>query len=596
MSSLGFVALQSSKKNSQMPCEEDILRIASRLQNTFVEKKNHTVAIIGLQDSVIAALVIKQFVRLAHPQAQLRVFIFDRCPLAREEVLSDHHHQLQAEMKILQKGWPPCFSGAFYLPWPDPRVGVSFQWGDLLVQLGSVNEVFDMCFVEQSLRPVIDQYLGKHALAFARQSSHSFVPRSHRRRPSRKNYFARPSVRNAKHISIIGGGVAGVSCALLFAKRGFRVSLVDSAETLMNGASGNRRAAVFTRISPFDSRNNRFHTSAYHTAIHSLRECSFFQPCGLLSLLQPKEVKQWESFFLQHALDDSFAQFCSPPKASEIAGEKIAVPSLYYPQSGLVDPVAMGNMVFQEGGISLFLQQKVSKLDRIDEQWRLINTAGEEIVRSEIVIFCTSYQSDAFSIFSEIPIKPIAGQISYVPHGNLNIRTIITADGYITPQISGSHLVGATYRLFDTSPDVCANDHRKNLHNLQSIDHSLYERSAQIPLDQIDGRVSVRAATNDYMPIVGPLPDVEFYRENYCALSNGNQHTKYPNARYREGLYANIGHGSKGFTQSWLASELLYALITGLPLPVDRTVYQALHPGRFLIRKMKRGLHRAKQK
>ena len=54
-------------------------------------------------------------------------------------------------------------------------------------------------------------------------------------------------------------------------------------------------------------------------------------------------------------------------------------------------------------------------------------------------------------------------------------------------------------------------------------------------------------------------------------------------------MFVNIANGSKGFTQAWLAAELLYAQINGMPMVVDIGVYHALHPARFLIRDLKRG-------
>jgi tRNA 5-methylaminomethyl-2-thiouridine biosynthesis bifunctional protein len=52
------------------------------------------------------------------------------------------------------------------------------------------------------------------------------------------------------------------------------------------------------------------------------------------------------------------------------------------------------------------------------------------------------------------------------------------------------------------------------------------------------------------------------------------------------GLYINAGHGSKGLVTCPLAAELLASLMSGEPLPVSRSVADALNPARFIIRNL----------
>jgi tRNA 5-methylaminomethyl-2-thiouridine biosynthesis bifunctional protein len=54
-------------------------------------------------------------------------------------------------------------------------------------------------------------------------------------------------------------------------------------------------------------------------------------------------------------------------------------------------------------------------------------------------------------------------------------------------------------------------------------------------------------------------------------------------------VFIAAGFGSRGLTTSGLSAALLAAVLTGEPLPVQATLYQQLHPARFLIRQLKRG-------
>jgi tRNA 5-methylaminomethyl-2-thiouridine biosynthesis bifunctional protein len=357
----------------------------------------------------------------------------------------------------------------------------------------------------------------------------------------------------------------------------------------MAGASGNLRAALFTRVSPFDQPHNRFHNSAFHTAIGCLSGREYFRQYGLLSLLNSKEQQQWSGFLGANPIDSSFMQLLAPEDASEIARHRIISPAIHYPQSGLIDPGGLAGSVQANPLIECKLGREIVSLSRADEGWLLCAADGEEF-HSSVVIFCVSHGTRGFSFFDEVPIKTIGGQVSYLPsnsHSSM-IDKIISGDGYLTPAAEGYHVVGATYHLKSTSCIVSIKDHAANLQKIQNLSPD-FEQIFDCQPTSLNGRTAVRSNTNDYLPIVGPIPLVDFYRGQYSDLRHGNPHIRYPEARYHQGLFANVAHGSKGFTQAWLAAELLYSLVRGLPLPVDRGVYQAIHPARFLIRKLRRG-------
>ena len=48
------------------------------------------------------------------------------------------------------------------------------------------------------------------------------------------------------------------------------------------------------------------------------------------------------------------------------------------------------------------------------------------------------------------------------------------------------------------------------------------------------------------------------------------------------------GLGSRGLTTAHLAAELIAAQLAGVPAPLPRRAAHGVHPGRFLIRDLKR--------
>jgi tRNA 5-methylaminomethyl-2-thiouridine biosynthesis bifunctional protein len=47
------------------------------------------------------------------------------------------------------------------------------------------------------------------------------------------------------------------------------------------------------------------------------------------------------------------------------------------------------------------------------------------------------------------------------------------------------------------------------------------------------------------------------------------------------GLYASLGHGSRGLTCAPLCGELIASMACGEPLPLSRDLVRRLDPGRF---------------
>lgn len=103
------------------------------------------------------------------------------------------------------------------------------------------------------------------------------------------------------------------------------------------------------------------------------------------------------------------------------------------------------------------------------------------------------------------------------------------------------------------------------------------------------GRCAIRAYSPDHLPICGPVPDFAKYQTAYKMLKHGPKHQPFDPAPYQSNLYVITGLGARGFMAAPLLGDIMSALISGEPLPVPASVYQSLHPGRFLIRKLIKG-------
>jgi tRNA 5-methylaminomethyl-2-thiouridine biosynthesis bifunctional protein len=55
------------------------------------------------------------------------------------------------------------------------------------------------------------------------------------------------------------------------------------------------------------------------------------------------------------------------------------------------------------------------------------------------------------------------------------------------------------------------------------------------------------------------------------------------------GLYGLLGYGSRGLIWAPFAAELLASSLEGEPLPIERTLAEALDPARFVLKAYRRG-------
>jgi tRNA 5-methylaminomethyl-2-thiouridine biosynthesis bifunctional protein len=55
------------------------------------------------------------------------------------------------------------------------------------------------------------------------------------------------------------------------------------------------------------------------------------------------------------------------------------------------------------------------------------------------------------------------------------------------------------------------------------------------------------------------------------------------------GLYAAFAYGSRGLTWASLAAEVLACELDGEPAPLERTLLDAIDPGRFAMKHLRRG-------
>ena len=155
---------------------------------------------------------------------------------------------------------------------------------------------------------------------------------------------------------------------------------------------------------------------------------------------------------------------------------------------------------------------------------------------------------------------------------------------YIAPTNSARHCIGATFDLNDSDPTLRGDDHRRNLDTLGQALPQWQATLAELDTTHLDGRTGFRCASPDYLPLAGPVPEIESFLHDYSALRDNARQAIAQPGRYRAGLYLSTGHGSRGLTSTPLCAELLASTICGELSPLNRELTRAVAPARFLIR------------
>jgi len=412
-------------------------------------------------------------------------------------------------------------------------------------------------------------------------------------------WFAHPPSSHGKrgHAAVIGAGIAGASAAYALNKRGWRTTIIERRGKIAAETSGNPVGILLPRLtaSP-DALDGKFYAAAWPFVLNDLEtlaeaNTAFFRDrCGVLQLAtDEKESARQESILESAVLPEPFLFGVSAKEASDIASIKLERGALYFPNGGWVRPRMLCEMLAQNSNV--FLNTDAVSLTHTHGLWQITNGSGNVITQADAVILANGLGTSSIPFTSWLPLAARRGQISMVPPTAMsaNLRTVLSFGAYITPQSRGAHSIGATFDVTDAarSDDVAANS-TDDARNIEAINAVLPDLLDADSLAGVHGRAGVRCTSPDHLPMCGPVPDQGAYLSDFAEVRHGHPWAKYPPAAYQAGLYVLTALGSRGFTAAALSAEILAAHITGEPWPLERDVMTALHPGRFLVRDLKR--------
>nr|WP_281383108.1 FAD-dependent 5-carboxymethylaminomethyl-2-thiouridine(34) oxidoreductase MnmC [Microbulbifer rhizosphaerae] len=410
-------------------------------------------------------------------------------------------------------------------------------------------------------------------------------------------------------IAVIGAGISGATAARALAERGRKVRVFEQGPEPGSGASGNDQGILYAKLSPKPGPNGDFNLHALLFALRYYRnycaDAAHF--CGLLQLAQSdkeRELQRQVAAWLDFHRAGELARAVDAVEAGRIAGLPLDFGGLYFPSAGWLEPQKVCATLLRHENIELHCNTAIEELQQRENGWLLKTCRSgrsrpdrsrpdrsrpdrsyidNEEFSADAVVVCTANGMTQFAQTSPLPLRPIRGQVSSAAAGQQSqkLETVLCGEGYLAPAFHGRHTFGATFKLKETQTELRESEHRENLANLAEL---LPQIAGEFSTGPMQGRAAVRAATPDYLPVTGPVPDWESLNNTYAALGKNRKQLIAQTADYQRNLFVLGGLGSRGFTYAPLTAEVLTAWLCGEVMPVSCDLVKALHPARFAIR------------
>ena len=394
-----------------------------------------------------------------------------------------------------------------------------------------------------------------------------------------------------RHVLVIGGGMAGCTAAAALAQRGIAVTVLEQAE-LATAGSGNEQGILYTRLSRkhsavvnFALQSFQFSSTYYRRLFASgvLNEPTDGQLCG--SFQQSDNVDEMTAMGAALRGLEDLVQILNATQASALLGIEQPSAGYWYPRSGWLEPGAVCRALVGNDNIHVLENCGAVTLHADGDVWHA-QANGRTLAQSSCAIVATGTGTTALAPLQWLPLQSVRGQTTHLPAAQpfAGLRAALCHTGYIAPQREGYHNIGATFNPGAEDPTPQAKDNRDNIANLAAAVPTWCEALQALDPANLAGRVGYRCTSPDYLPTVGPVPDLPTFVSTFAPLRKNARRVITSRGRYLPGLYLSAAHGSRGLTSTPLAAQLLASLICQEPPPLSRALCRALAPARFLIR------------
>lgn len=380
---------------------------------------------------------------------------------------------------------------------------------------------------------------------------------------------------------VVGAGLAGAGAAERLIARGWKVELIERRAAAAAEASGMAAGIIHPQVSRDDSVLSRLTRAGFLYALrrwHALERGGrrfAWTPCGVLQIgRDAREERRMADSARALGNPADYVQYLPREEAGRHAGLSTQNGGLWFPGGGWVRPVDLVAALLDAArpGLTFHPVRTVDALVREDDRWLALAPDGTLIAAAPVIVLANAHDA-ARLVPVAAALKRVRGQLTCLPPGSIAAPAAVLAGaGHLVPAADGSAVVGSTYDFEDDDPEPSAAGHAGNLERLEQL---LPGAAARLDPARLAGTVGFRCVTPDRLPLIGALPDVA------AARAGGVPRL--------DGLFGAFGYASRGLTWSALGGEVIASLVEGEPLPLESDLAGVIDPGRFALRRARRG-------
>lgn len=599
------------------------------LPEAWANRDDFTILETGFGTGLNFYCALDMWFKTAKEDACLSYISVEKYPLTKDDLERQKKiwPQFNDVIQQLLDVYPPMLSGFHSCSLYNGRVKLLLLFGDATEQLSQLMAPVDVCFLDgfapsknqsmwtldlfsqlarlvkvggtlSTFTAVGDVRRGLQQVGFEMKKADAFGKKRHMLigtmlQPSSqkllKPWYQIPAYKvENKEVVVIGAGIAGLTTAIALLDAGWQVTVIEQSDSVASCASGNMAGVVMPRLDKQQSADARFFWQAFFLAVRKITQ---FESMGLDTGWQQTGVLQLAgdpASYLTH-WPDGLMTAVKQEDTKALAGVEVSSDALWLEESGFIRPQVFCTSLFKQykDKIKFIFNTQVTELKRQSKDWLVETTSGS--FNTAMVAICNAESANQFEQTKHLGLQPVRGQLSYLKSElTAKVRTIICDKGHVIPVDDEQLLIGATFSRDDLGRELRDEDHAFNLSQLNRCLHES-ERLSDITDIPVDGRASIRAVASDRLPLVGAVPDEAFYQQQYSDLSKGKRASSYQQAVYHDGLFINAGHGSRGFTSSFLSADIIAALASNRAIPVDAAIFERLHPARFEIKRFQKG-------
>lgn len=604
---------------------------------------NFTIGELGFGSGLNFLACAALFLETAPPTAALHYFSCEKYPLRKSDLARAlaAYPALAPLTAALLEAYPPPAPGVYPLLCASPRIQLTLGVGDALeVYSGLVAPEytgFDAWFLDgfapaknpQMWRPAIFRELARlsqsgttfgtfTAAAQVRRDLEAVGfqvkknPGYGRKREMLCGAFqsitsAAPRARATPPVQrdalVIGAGVAGAALAFSLARRGYAVQVLERAPAAAAGASGAAAGIAMPLLTAEPAERSAL-LMAGLVQLQSRLACLAASGAqvahrrgAFMTTRDPELLERYARGLISHELPSDWAQALGPTETRAALGVEVSERGVFFPDALTLAPREyVAALLASHAGIQTRYNCAVAELERGADGWEARDADGNALARARVAVCANAADAARFNVLAHLPLRRVRGQLFRLPANNASraLAAALSYDGYITPELDGEHIVGATFEQENPNPENEPQQNDALFAALRDMAPELARSFEPLDLQSQPTRTAFRAAAPDHLPLIGAAPDVARVRAAYPQLMRSIRGRRVelsdldPDLRLPD-FYVSVAFGSYGLISSAWAAEVIAAQINGETPPARAATLAAVDPARFCLRALRRG-------